>query len=170
MLTRRFRSRRGEDQRQDGEPRFVVPFELLVLVELYVEIRCNGGFEGDTRLHFGSESVASTNPFTRSALILGSLNRSASSPYPKMNYWSKGSKKKTGRFSRKYKSSENWSNGFHGTLRRKPPDSLSSTLWNEITRRKLRACLCHSPRHEALYKACTTLSRPRKARASTKYL
>ncbi len=64
MLTRRSRSRRGEDQRQDGELRFAVSFDLLVLVELYVEIRRNGGFEGDTRLHFGSEGVASTNPFT----------------------------------------------------------------------------------------------------------
>jgi hypothetical protein len=95
MLTWRSRSRRVEDQRQAGGGDAVcgiaVPFDLLVLVELYVGYPPEQGFESDARPLFGQEGAASTNPFIRSALSLGSWNRPASSSYPKTNRWSKGS-------------------------------------------------------------------------------
>ena len=75
MLTRRSRSRRVEDQRHDGgaaDCGVAVPFDLLVLVELYVAYPPEQGFESNARLLFGQEGAASTNLFIRSALSLES--------------------------------------------------------------------------------------------------
>jgi hypothetical protein len=75
MLTWRSRSRRVEGQRQDGgaaDCGVAVPFDLLVLVELYVAHPPEQGFESDARLLFGHDGAVSTNPFIRSALSLES--------------------------------------------------------------------------------------------------
>lgn len=75
MLTRRSRSRRVEDQRQAGGAAVcgvAVPFDLLVLVKLYIAHPPKQGFESDARLLFGQEGAGSTNPFIRSALSLES--------------------------------------------------------------------------------------------------
>jgi hypothetical protein len=75
MLTRRSRLRRVEDQRQDGRAAVygvAVPFDLLVLVELFVAHSPEQGFESDARLRFVQEGVASANPFIQSALSLES--------------------------------------------------------------------------------------------------
>ena len=60
MLTRRSRSRRVEDQRQDGGAAVcgvAVPLYVPTLVELYVGHPPEQGFEGDARLLFGQGSA-----------------------------------------------------------------------------------------------------------------
>jgi hypothetical protein len=140
-----------------------------ILFERYIAHPPEQSFEGDTRLLFGKEGAASTNPFVRSALHLGPgtgrSHRRTREPMVKRLV------EEAETVLAEVREVRIRIERFRGTMRKKPSGSLSSAL---SAMRSSRRSIAHASASLPATKRCTRLELrevgPHKAKDSTKRL